>query len=79
MIREGLLWHIEGSDLAHEVAQAAQRYHERCGVAPEVCYLHPTTLPGVELLSGLVVQVSERVAPRHVWVGREEKHEHPDC
>jgi hypothetical protein len=79
-MKEGLLWYDDnpGRDLAEKIRPAARRYRQKFGAAPEVCYVHPSTLTGST--DGKVKQVGEvRVAPlpsvlrHHFWLGREEK------
>ncbi len=52
MLEIGLLWYDNGADdLGGSVARAAARYKERFGVDPNVCYVHPATLPEVNARS----------------------------
>lgn len=52
---EGLLWLDDDPDrtTAEKVRRAAQRYEEKCGRPPTVCYCHrdvePQTVDGVRL------------------------------
>ena len=72
-MREGLLWHDSGSeDLAWKLAKAAQRYRDRFGDKPNVCYVHPTLLPdGDKQVAGMLVRSSSRVLRHHFWLGQE--------
>ena len=74
MMREGLLWHDSGSeDLAWKLARAAQRYRDRFGDKPNVCYVHPTLLPdGDRKVDGILVRSSSRVLRHHFWLGHEQ-------
>lgn len=74
MMQVGLLWYDSGSsELALKVSQAAKRYRERFGADPNVCYVHPATLPdGEQRVGGIVVRTSPRVLQHHLWVGREQ-------
>lgn len=49
-MRAGLLWFDDepGRDLDQKVGRAAQRYREKFGRLPEVCYVHPSTLQGAK-------------------------------
>jgi hypothetical protein len=79
-MKEGLLWYDDspGRDLADKVGRAAQRYRQKFGAAPDVCYVHPSALGSNG--NGKVRKVGEvRVASlpsvlrHHFWLGREEK------
>ncbi len=75
MMGTGLLWYDNGAqDLAAKVGRAVQRYRERFGQDPNVCYVHPATLPeGERQVAGLLVRPSARILLHHLWVGVETK------
>ena len=77
-MKEGLLWYDDnpGRDLAEKVGRAAQRYRQKFGAAPDVCYVHPSALSGngkVRKVGGVRVASLPSVLRYHFWVGREEK------
>ena len=77
-MKEGLLWYDDhpGRDLAEKIGRAARRYKQKFGAAPDVCYVHPSTLSGNGKVQNVgKVRVSSRpsVLRHHFWVGREEK------
>lgn len=74
MMQVGLLWYDSGgSELALKVSQAAKRYRERFAAEPNICYVHPATLPnGEQQVGGIVVRASSKVMPHHLWVGQEQ-------
>jgi hypothetical protein len=84
-MQTGLLWFDSDPDreLARKVEDAARRYKERFGVAPNICYVNQAALGGGELKLALqgsqaallrVVPVSN-VLLHHFWVGIEEQRE----
>jgi len=74
MMRTGLLWYDNGNaELQLQLSQAAKRYRERFGAEPNVCYVHPTTLPGGEQRIGsILVRASSRVMQHYLWLGQEQ-------
>ena len=72
MIQEGLLWFDDdpGRAVADKVARAVQRYQQKYGHAPDVCYVHPGQVPERELSVGPVKVLSaQTVLPHHFWLG----------
>ncbi|HAL61172.1 MAG TPA: hypothetical protein DCP08_02035 [Chloroflexi bacterium] len=78
-MRVGLLWFDDDpkKEVSLKVKEAAQRYLEKFGRRPNVCYVSPATLPlpldppgpaGIHL-DGLRVLSSPLVLPDHFWVG----------
>ena len=71
-VKTGLLWFDDNPkvSVAAKIEQAARRYRERFGGAPNVCYVHPKTLAGVSLSRG-DIQVVEltNIQPNHFWIG----------
>ncbi len=76
-MKEGLLWYDDnpGRDLAEKIRPAARRYRQKYGTAPEVCYVHPSTLTNskVKHVDGVHVTALPSVLPHHFWLGREVK------
>jgi hypothetical protein len=79
-MKQGLLWYDDnpGRDLAEKIRPAARRYRQKFGAAPEVCYVHPSTLTGstdgkVKQVGGVRVAPLPSVLRHHFWLGREEK------
>lgn len=57
----GLLWHDDSQKpLEQIVAQAAQRYRERFGRDPNVCYVHPSDMPADAVGENIEMQVELR-------------------
>ncbi len=74
MMQIGLLWYDNGnSELPLKISQATKRYRERFGAEPNVCYVHPETLPnGEQRIGGIMVRASSRVLQHHLWIGQEQ-------
>jgi hypothetical protein len=65
-----------GRDLAAKVERAARRYEQKFGVAPNVCYVHPSALGDngkARTIAGIRVAPLPSVLRHHFWLGREEK------
>ena len=72
-MRECLLWFDDDPRrrLEEKVQQAADRYRQKFGVAPDVCYVHAGTLDRAEVRIGsLRVLPVTTVRPHHFWIGR---------
>ncbi len=71
-MQSGLLWFDDNPrrSLADKIETAAGRYRERFGRAPNICFVHPQTLEGVEQLPAHV-RVIERasIQPNNFWIG----------
>ncbi len=59
--------------LEEKVTQAAERYTERFGAAPEVVLLHPTQAGEEEQIAGIPVRATPLVLPNHLYIGVEEQ------
>ena len=77
MIQEGLLWFDDDKTrgLADKVARAAQRYQQKYGHSPDVCYVNPGALRGNEghdaRVESVKVLPAKSVLPHHFWLGIE--------
>jgi hypothetical protein len=78
-MREGLLWFDDDPrrQIEEKVAQAATRYRQKFGIAPDICYVNEQALNRTEgraikhlSIGGLSVQPLSTVRPHHFWVGR---------
>jgi hypothetical protein len=70
------LWYDDdpGRDLTEKIARAAHRYQQKFGVAPDVCYVHPSTLGDngkVRMVAGVSVMSKPTVLRHHFWLVRE--------
>ncbi len=72
-MKSGLLWYDHGpDDLRSKVLRAAQRYYQRFGEKPDVCYVHPQVLPeGACVIDSIHVRPLARILKHHFWLGRE--------
>jgi hypothetical protein len=72
-MREGLLWFDDDPRRAIEdkVRQAAARYRQKFGAAPDVCYVNDRAIDRAEVRVGdLRVMPASTVLPHHFWIGR---------
>jgi len=70
-MREGLLWFDDTvRSLTDKVVRAADRYQQKYGHTPNVCYVHPTMIDNQETQLGAVRLLPTRtVLPNHFWLG----------
>lgn len=73
MIQEGLLWFNDNPTraISDKVERAVQRYQQKYGHNPDVCYVHPAHLKEGELslADGVKVLPAKSVLPHHFWLG----------
>ena len=78
MIKDGLLWFDDDPTRAtgDKIARAAQRYRQKYGHSPDVCYVHPAHLKegvlGMGLSKEIKVLPAKSVLPHHFWMGMKE-------
>lgn len=71
-MKSGLLWFDDNPKvpLAAKIDNAARRYREKFGRAPNVCYVNPRTLAGAgEVCASIRVVELANMQPNHFWVG----------
>lgn len=73
----GMLWfdNDKGRDLSAKVARAAEHYERKFGRWPDLCFVHPSQLPGGSAefkAGGVAVKASQTVLPYHFWLGSAE-------
>ena len=73
MIQEGLLWFDDDPVRAtsDKIARAVQRYQQKYGHRPDVCYVHPAHLKESDVQPAGEVKVlpAKSVLPHHFWLG----------
>lgn len=72
MIQEGLLWFDDNPHrtMTDKLARAVQRYQQKYGHNPDVCYVNPAPLNGQDLSTDTVKVVpAKSVLPYHFWLG----------
>jgi hypothetical protein len=80
----GMLWfdNDNNSDLPTKVNRAANYYHGKYGIHPNLCFIHPSmaTILGTEksqpkqITSGNIeIRLTKSVLPHHFWIGVDEK------
>jgi hypothetical protein len=62
--------------LEEKVAQAAERYTERFGAAPQIVLLNPAQAGEIETVAGIPVRTTSLVLPNHVYIGVDEPGDH---
>jgi len=77
-MKVGLLWYDDdpGRNLADKVSRAGRRYKQKFGVAPNVCFVHPSAFGGNGKVNKVgTVRVASRstVLRHHFWVGRNDE------
>jgi ribosomal protein L40E len=75
---EGLLWYDDSPnrDLAQKVQEAADRYHFKFGVRPNLCYVHTSALElGSVQLNGVRLVPADNILRHHFFIGVEESQE----
>ncbi|HEY4689554.1 MAG TPA: hypothetical protein VIK33_09595 [Anaerolineae bacterium] len=73
MMREGLLWFDDDPRrrLEEKIQQAADRYRQKFGAAPDVCYVNDAAIERAETQVGDVrVLPASTVRPHHFLIGR---------
>jgi hypothetical protein len=77
MIQEGLLWFDDSPSRAvtEKIERAVQRYQQKYGHHPDVCYVHPAHLKEgeVSVAEGIKVLPAKSVLPHHFWLGTQPK------
>ena len=75
-MKEGLLWYDDspGHDLSEKIKRAAQKYKQKFGTVPDVCYVHSSALNGkAQKVGGIRVSSRPTMLRHHFWVGQEKK------
>ncbi len=78
----GLLWFDNDPQrsIAAKAVEAARRYREKFGAAPNTCYVNQAALSGAELIvplqvpenAALRLRPAPNILPHHFWIGIEE-------
>lgn len=73
MIQNGLLWFDDNKSrsVGDKIERAVQRYFQKYGCDPDVCYVHPLTLgdSGLNQVGNTKVLSAKSVLPYHFWLG----------
>ena len=68
----GLLWY-DGDrkrTLRDKIERAAERYREKVGVRPNICFVNSNMIEEQELdLGGIRIVTARDVLPNHFWIG----------
>lgn len=83
----GMLWfdNDKKASIPSKVEKAARYYHQKYGVNPDLCYVHPKTVKGQKIgkkrswktngqdslkIGKILVLKNEKVLPDHFWIGK---------
>ncbi len=72
----GMLWFDNDPkvDLPTKISRAASYYQKKYGVAPNLCFVHPSMVKDQPLYrNGIVVKTNLRILPHHLWIGRQDQ------
>ena len=69
----GLLWYDEKQSLKTQLPKAVQRYHERLGGEPNVCYVSPQAYAdaGEATVSGMLLRADAGISFHCFWLVHE--------
>ncbi len=73
-MKQGLLWFDNDSkrSLEDKIAQAVERYVQKFGHQPNICYVNPQMIveqDAVRLSKQVRLATARNVLPHHFWVG----------
>jgi hypothetical protein len=77
MIQEGLLWFDDSPTrpVSDKIERAVQRYQQKYGRNPDVCYVHESEIRtqlqegGLSLAQDVKVLPTKSMLPHHFWLG----------
>jgi hypothetical protein len=67
----GMLWldDDKNTSLEDKVLRAADYYHEKYGMAPNLCLVHKATIEQARQVGKIRIQPAKNVLPHHFWMG----------
>jgi len=68
----GMLWFDNDpkADINSKIIRAAEYYHKKYGLAPDLCYVHPSMVhEGSPRAGRIEVRTNRTVLPNHFWIG----------
>ncbi len=73
-MKSGLLWYDSAKrPIWDKIEEAAKRYQEKFGTAPDTCFVNPRDLDAeTKPKPGIRIQVAGKatILPNHIWLGR---------
>jgi len=75
-MERGMLWFDNNpkTSLMVKVTEAAKYYQQKYGIAPNLCFVHPSMLPTQSTQEGrITIRAFRPVLPGHLWIGIAEK------
>lgn len=70
----GMLWFDDDprKTLDTKIQQAAARYREKYGRAPNACYVNPAAIAANSTRNGLHIIAARTIRPNYLWLGIED-------
>ena len=68
----GMLWFDNDPkiDLLHKISKAAFYYQDKYGLKPDLCFVHPSVLPGRRQIAlDIEIKPNPQIKPDHLWIG----------
>ena len=68
----GMLWFDNDpkADLEAKIARAVGYYEKKYGLAPDLCFVHPSMLKNTPQKPGKIdIRPNRSVQPNHFWIG----------
>ena len=75
-MERGMLWFDNDpkTGLIAKISQAANYYQKKYGIAPNLCFVHPSMLPNQPAQEGrITIRPYRSVLPGHLWIGLADK------
>jgi hypothetical protein len=76
-MKMGMLWFDEDSEssVARRIERASEYYQSKYGHKPNVCFVHPGMIEGIDDLPQATLRVASslRLLENHFWIGVEEE------
>ena len=71
-MKSGLLWYDAKSNyIETKIENAAKRYQEKFGTAPNVAFVNPKDVEGkTPQVKGITITPKATIMPNHIWVGQ---------
>ena len=68
-MKSGLLWYDSSSSyMEKKIEQAAKRYKEKFGTAPNLAFVNPKDYVNIKV-KGITVTPKATILPNHIWLG----------
>lgn len=68
-MKQGLLWFSNNGSMVQAIMDAAKRYQEKFGIAPNVCYVNRQDWSESLTVEGITIKMKPTIMPKHLWIG----------